>query len=63
MIGSEDCETMRESGFNSRFEIRLNGFSSTLRRRDLWSASVKAESLTLTWEDRAGVDSTFFWLA
>lgn len=32
-------ETVRESGFRTRFEMRLNGFSSTLRRRDLWRES------------------------
>jgi hypothetical protein len=32
-------ETVRESGFKSRFDIRLKGFSSTFKRRDLWRAS------------------------
>jgi hypothetical protein len=30
---------MKESLARSRFVMRLNGFSSTLRRRDLWRAS------------------------
>lgn len=30
---------MRESGVKRRLVMRLNGFSSTLRRRDLWRAS------------------------
>jgi len=32
---------IREFGVRRRFVIRLKGFSSTLRRRDLWRASVQ----------------------
>jgi hypothetical protein len=31
-----------DSGFRRRLEMRLKGFSSTLRRRDLCSASARA---------------------
>lgn len=37
--GRVALETTSESGFKSRFDIRLKGFSSTFSRRDLWRAS------------------------
>lgn len=39
MGGKERGAVIKESLARSRFVMRLNGFSSTLRRRDLWRAS------------------------
>jgi hypothetical protein len=59
--GSEACVIMRDSGFRRRFEMRLNGFSSTFKRRDLWRASAIG-NVSFELRGQAGGDWTFFWL-
>ena len=45
---------IRELGIRRRLVIRLNGFSSTLRRRILWRASWMGKNGELHWFEDQG---------
>lgn len=62
MSGCAVLVATTDSGFNRRLEIRLNGFSSTLSRRDLWRASAREEYQLWALAGWAGQSLTFFGL-